>query len=179
MNQKFSIKVFFRGDWCPWCSAYLTDFNKALPLITELGGSVVGITAQAGNQSRTNLGLNFDVQVDEANEEALKYGIIVTPKAESPLADADGVYPSGMVQPGIVVESSDGDVLFHWAINPGKMNFGGATDRPLVTDIVSSLESILQGESIDGNSFEKTNMKYLEANHPDTHEKVQAFLASQ
>ena len=178
MSEAFTIKVFFRGDWCPWCSAYLTDFNNALPGITNLGGSVVAITAQADNQSKANLDLNYDVQIDESNTEANKYGIFITPKDQSPLADVDGVYPSGMAQPGVIIENAVGDVLFKWAINPDKMNFGGATDRPLVADIVLSLQSILQGKSIDGNSLSKTNIEYLADNHPAEHEKVQAYLAS-
>ena len=70
MGQNFTVKVFFRGDWCPWCSAYLADFNDVRDQISELGGRIVGITAQAGNQSKQNLGLGFDVLVDEANVEA-------------------------------------------------------------------------------------------------------------
>ena len=99
-------------------------------------------------------------------------------RAESPLKDVDGVYPTGMVQPGVVVEDEDGEILFRWAINPSEMNFGGATDRPLVTDIVASLEGILQGNQVDGDAFSKTDMSYLEQNHPGEHEKVQAYLAS-
>ena len=83
-----------------------------------------------------------------------------------------------MVQPGVVVEIDNGDVLFHWAINPNEMNLGGASDRPLVTDIVSSLGNILQGNQVDGDAMGKTDMGYLEQNHPVTHQAVQAYLDS-
>ena len=66
-----------------------------------------------------------------------------------------------MVQPGVVIEDSEGKILYKWAIVPSEMNFGGATDRPLVADIVSSLEQILKGKE-NGNSFKTTNMNYLE-----------------
>jgi peroxiredoxin len=178
MSQSFTVKVFFRGDWCPWCSAYLNDFNGVKDRIADLGGKVVGITAQAGNQSKQNLGLDYDIVVDEANTEAKKYDIFITPKDQSPLKDVEGVYPSGMVQPGVVVESDEGTILFRWAIDPNEMNFGGATDRPLVSDILSSLENILNGDAIDGDSFAKTDMDYLAQNHPAQHEQVQAYLAS-
>jgi peroxiredoxin len=113
MNNKFTVKVFFRGDWCPWCSAYLKDFNdKPLAKIQALGGEVIGVTSQAGNQSQETLGLNFDILVDETNIEAKKYGIVVTPKAESPLKDVDGVYPNGMAQPGVVIEDANGKILY-------------------------------------------------------------------
>lgn len=178
MNHKFIVKVFFRGDWCPWCSGYLLDFNdKALGKIRELGGDIVGITSQAGNTSQASLGLDFGVLIDEENIEAQKYSVVVTPKAESPLKDVDGVYPNGMVQPGVVIEDSDGKVLYKWAIIPAEMNFGGAKDRPLVTDITASLEQILAGKEIS-QSFGTTDMAYLEENHPEEYKKVLAYLAS-
>ena len=178
MSSNFTVKVFFRGDWCPWCSGYLRDFNdQALHKIQELGGKVVGITSQAGNQSQKQLGLNFDIQIDEENIEAKKYGIFITPKTETPLKDVDGVYPNGMVQPGVVIEDSEGKILYKWAIVPSEMNLGGASDRPLVSDIVASLEQILKGQE-NGNSFNKTDMNYLEQNHPEEYQKVQAYIAS-
>ena len=178
MSSDFTVKVFFRGDWCPWCSGYLKDFNeKALHKIQELGGNIVGITSQAGNQSQQQLGLNFDIQIDEENVEAKKYGIFITPQSEVPFKGVDGLYPNGMVQPGVVIEDSEGKILYKWAIIPSEMNLGGASDRPLVTDIVSSLEQILKGRE-NGNSFQKTDMNYLERNHPEEYKKVQAYIAS-
>ena len=178
MSSDFTVKVFFRGDWCPWCSRYLKDFNdRALHKIQELGGKVIGITSQAGNQSQKDLGLNFEIQIDEENLEAKKYGIFMTPKAETPLKDVDGVYPNGMVQPGVVIEDSEGKILYQWAIVPSEMNLGGASDRPLVADIVASLEQVLKGQE-NGNSFNKTDMDYLEQNHPEEYQKVQAYIAS-
>ena len=177
MAQTFTIKVFFRGDWCPWCNAYLRDFNGHLETIKALGGSVVGITAQAGDQSVANNDLNFEVIVDETNAEAKKHNIFITPKAETPLRDVEGAYPHGMVQPGVVIEDADGKVLYHWAIVPSEMNLGGASDRPLVSDILGALEHILAHGSAPA-EFAKTDMAYLQATHPETHEMVQAYLAS-
>ena len=178
MSNDFTVKVFFRGDWCPWCSGYLKDFNEqALDQIQKLGGKIVGITSQAGNQSQQQLGLNFEIQVDEENSEAKKYGIFITPKAETPFKDVDGVYPNGMVQPGVVIENSEGKILYKWAIVPSEMNFGGASDRPLVADIVSSLEQILKGQE-NGNKFQTTDMNYLQQNHPDEYKQVQEYIAS-
>ncbi len=177
MANSFTIKVFFRGDWCPWCNGYLRDFNGELNTIQQLGGTVVGITSQIGNQSKANNNLNFDIVVDEENAEATKYDIFVTPKAETPLKDVEGVYNSGMVQPGVVVEDAGGRILYRWAIVPSEMNFGGATDRPLVSDIVGALEHILANGSAPG-EFGSTDMAYLEKSHPDQHKMVMDYLAS-
>ena len=177
MADTFTIKVFFRGDWCPWCNGYLRDFNGHLETIRGLGGSVVGITSQVGNQSKENNGLDFDIQVDAENVEAKKYDIFITPKAETPLAEVDGAYENGMVQPGVVVEDANGKILYRWAIIPSEMNFGGATDRPLVADIVGALEHIITHGSAPG-EFGSTDMAYLEQNHPDQHKMVMDYLAS-
>ena len=176
MSDKFTIKVFFRGDWCPWCNAYLRDFNGHLASVQALGGRIVGITSQAGNQSAANNDLSFEVIVDEENVEAKKYDIAVTPKSQSPLADAPDVYPNGMVQPGVVIEDASGVVLYRWAIVPSEMNFGGATDRPIVDDIIAALESVLAGGA-GPDAPKMTDLAYLEAAHPDIHEIVKAFLA--
>lgn len=177
MAKSFTIKVFFRGDWCPWCNGYLRDFNAELPTITKLGGTVVGVTSQVGNQSKANNNLGYNVVVDEENAEAKKYDIFLTPKEQTPLKDVEGAYVHGMVQPGVVVEDEDGKILYRWAIVPSEMNFGGATDRPLVSDIVGALEHIIANGSAPG-EFGSTDTAYLEASHPDQHKIVLDYLAS-
>jgi len=177
MTNAFTIKVFFRGDWCPWCNAYLRDFNVHLDTIRNLGGKVVGITSQAGNQSAPNNDLKFDIIVDEQNGEAKKHNIFITPKEDTPLRDVEGAYPNGMVQPGIVIEDADGKVLYHWAIVPSEMNFGGAIDRPLVSDILGALEHIL-AHGAAPSDFATTDMAYLQDAHPEIHQMVQDYLAS-
>lgn len=177
MADKFTIKVFFCGDWCPWCNGYLRDFDAHLDAIKSLGGTVVGITSQRDNQSKANNDLRFEVFVDEENAQAQRYGISVTPKEETPLKDVEGVYTHGMVQPGVVVEDAAGKILYSWAIVPSEMNFGGATDRPLVADIVAALGHILEHGSTPG-AFGSTDIAYLEKTHPDQHKMVMEYLSS-
>ncbi len=177
MEHQFTIKVFFRGDWCPWCNAYLRDFNdKAFDEVTALGGRIVGITSQVGNRSRENNSLRFEVVEDPSNAEAERYDIFITPKDGTPLRDVDGAYEHGMAQPGVVIEDRNGTVLYRWAIDPNEMNLGGASDRPLVTDIVENLKQILAGGSVG--PLGKTDMSYLETQHPAQFKIVQDYIAS-
>lgn len=176
MSNSFTIKVFFRGDWCPWCNAYLRDFNSQLDTVGKLGGQIIGITSQANNQSVENNNLNFKVLVDEGNTEARKYDIAVTAKEDSPLKGVPDVYPNGMVQPGVVIEDADSKVLYRWAIVPSEMNFNGAMDRPLVSDVIDALQHILENGSTPG-EFRSTDMAYLEAGHPEIHKGVLEFLS--
>jgi len=84
---------------------------------------------------------------------------------------AAAMYEHGMMQPGVVVEDANGKILYFWAIVPSKINFVGATDRPLVADIVSALEHIITHGSTPG-YFGSTDLAYLEQNHPDQHKTV-------
>lgn len=177
MTDQFTIKVFYRGHWCPWCVAYLKDFNDQLDAIRARGGSLVAITSHADDQAAANHGLKFDVVVDEVNAEAKKYDIFVTPKEDSPLASVDGVYPNGMVQPGVVIEGADGAILYHWAIVPNEANIGGAKDRPLVADIMGALDHILEHGTAP-TKFTPMSFEHLEAGHPAQHKMVMDYLAS-
>ncbi|MEM7059217.1 MAG: hypothetical protein AAF557_16655 [Pseudomonadota bacterium] len=58
-----------------------------------------------------------------------------------------------------------------------EMNFGGATDRPLVSDIIGALDHILEHGSAPG-EFGVTDMTYLEKSHPAQHKMVMNYLAS-
>ena len=40
------VVVFYRGNWCPYCSKHLQKLQDSLSLITEKGASVVAITPE-------------------------------------------------------------------------------------------------------------------------------------
>ena len=82
-----------------------------------------------------------------------------------------------MAQPGVVIEDESGHVLYHWAIVPSEMNMGGASDRPLVADIIGALDYILTNTS-KPEAFLTTDMAYLQENHPQAHQMVQAYINS-
>mmetsp|Transcript_9619 Transcript_9619/g.20598 ORF Transcript_9619/g.20598 Transcript_9619/m.20598 type:complete len:111 (-) Transcript_9619:74-406(-) len=52
-----------------------------------------------------------------------------------------------MVQPGLVVLDSRGEVLYHWAIEPSLMNVGGATDRPDISSVWAHIKQVLEDPS--------------------------------
>jgi len=59
----------------------------------------------------------------------------------------DHLYPHGMVQPAILIlQGSTENVLFRWNIFPNKMNKGGASDRPNVTELWEAVKMKLNGE---------------------------------
>jgi len=176
---KFTVKVFFRGDWCPWCKAYLNDFNEVVEEIRRLGGDLIGITSQVGNTSKKTQGLNFEILSDPENTEALRYGVNITPKTETPLANVDGQYENGMAQPAVIAESSSGTKLYEWIIVPAEMNFGGVKDRPLVEHVLTDINlALVNGQRSHLKDKKTTDMAYLETMHPTEFEQVQEYIAS-
>ncbi|KAL8951190.1 MAG: hypothetical protein Q9222_002820 [Ikaeria aurantiellina] len=55
-------------------------------------------------------------------------------------------YPHGMAQPAIVLTKTDGTVLYSWAIEPKTMNLGGATGRPILSEVFHNTMAKLNGQ---------------------------------
>ena len=110
----------FRGHWCPFCMSYLTTLSRLLPQIASLGGKVLIVTAEPGEQ---NLAATRRAANNYAGE------AIVDPEhklanylRERGLLDVavteKGGYVKGVAQPAILVVKKDGEVLEQWAIRP-------------------------------------------------------------
>lgn len=57
-------------------------------------------------------------------------------------------YKHGVAQPGVLCVKPDASVLYAWAIDPKLMNLGGASDRPVPSDIWTFIQAKLSGEEI-------------------------------
>jgi peroxiredoxin len=72
------ILDFFRGEWCPYCKLELNAYQQLLPRIHQLGGSLLAISPQSGDQL-ARLGqdqhLTFPLLSDTWAEVAKRYGI--------------------------------------------------------------------------------------------------------
>jgi peroxiredoxin len=73
------VLTFYRGGWCPFCSAELQAYENVLGGIQRLGATVVAISPQTPDNSMTTAekeNLTFDVLSDVQNEVARKFGIV-------------------------------------------------------------------------------------------------------
>lgn len=69
---------FFRGEWCPFCDLELRAYQKALPEIEARGATLVAISPQSRDKSRSTAesrSLGFTVLSDPGNAVAKAYGI--------------------------------------------------------------------------------------------------------
>ncbi|HEY5513249.1 MAG TPA: peroxiredoxin-like family protein [Geomonas sp.] len=73
------VVTFYRGIWCPYCSLQLRAYQKILPEIIRLGGSLVAISPQNPDKSQATLLKNFlqyEVLSDLGNVVARQFGLV-------------------------------------------------------------------------------------------------------
>ena len=81
------VLSFYRGRWCPYCSAELDALNAVATRIRDSGATLAAITAEAGGEAiRTKFERKFEFEVlcDLDNGLALECGLVfkVTPEVQ-------------------------------------------------------------------------------------------------
>ncbi|MBT3911965.1 MAG: AhpC/TSA family protein [Rhodospirillaceae bacterium] len=73
------VLVFYRGRWCPYCSAELAAYQLAMPEITARGAKLVAISPEIPDDPLTPGeidSLSFEVLSDPGNTVARKFGLV-------------------------------------------------------------------------------------------------------
>ncbi|MCJ1235457.1 hypothetical protein MMC14_003425 [Varicellaria rhodocarpa] len=145
-DHAFLWVVYYRGHWCPFCTAYLKTLQSLRPSIESAGGAVLIVTAEPAEHlpaTRKTSGYTGDAIVDPEHQ-------LATVLKQRGLLDVAitkrGGYEHGVAQPGVLVLKKDGGVLFDWAIHPGVMNLGGAKDRLDLKQIWENVQAKMDGK---------------------------------
>lgn len=85
LNKSPVVFSFYRGAWCPFCSAELEALHEAEPQIRAAGGRLAAVTAEVGGVAlsvKRERDFKFDILCDVDNGVALDFGIVfrVTPE---------------------------------------------------------------------------------------------------
>ena len=73
------VVTFFRGGWCPYCSATLEALEAVLPELSRIGGTLVAMTPETGGRAlamKRDRGLHYEVLVDVDLAVAMAFGIV-------------------------------------------------------------------------------------------------------
>jgi peroxiredoxin len=73
------IVTFFRGDWCPFCSATLDALEAFLPQMAAAGGRLVAVMPETGGRAlatKRQHRLHYDVLTDVDLTLAMAFGIV-------------------------------------------------------------------------------------------------------
>ena len=72
------VLVFYRGNWCPYCSVQLRAYDQALAQFKAFGATLVAVSPQTPDLTRLTAeerNLHFPVLSDAGNAVARQYGL--------------------------------------------------------------------------------------------------------
>lgn len=107
------LVIFYRGNWCPICTAQINELQKFDQEFKALGLKVALVSPQSHEKSRRHakkVGMDYDFLVDVNNEAAKKLGILHTdgtPKGLEILG-----FESDVPKPTTFVIDEKGTVVF-------------------------------------------------------------------
>ncbi len=141
------VVSFFRGGWCPFCSATLKALQEVLPDIVAQGATLVALSPDTAGHIRAtkqSLGLQFELLSDVDNATALRFGVVYPVPAEYSKALMSfgidltrrlGAAAHLLPMPALFIADTDGRLRYAYAS-------GDVTDRTEPAAIVALLRSI-------------------------------------
>jgi len=78
-GSKPVVLAFYRGVWCPYCSAELNALADAAPRLKAAGAEVVAITPEIGGvalKTKRERDLQFEILCDVDNGVAMQFGLV-------------------------------------------------------------------------------------------------------
>jgi len=52
IKDAWSVVLFYRGNWCPYCNVQLSAFQRKLPELEQLGARVIAISADSAEEAQ-------------------------------------------------------------------------------------------------------------------------------
>ena len=141
------VVTFFRGGWCPYCSATLEALEAVLLELSRTGRTLVAMTPETGGRAlamKQDRGLHYEVLVDVDLAIAMTFGIVFrTPPLYVELLRRRGIdlaersgNPAWLLPvPATFLVGQDGIVLRSWV----NVDF---TQRTEPTEILQALSQL-------------------------------------
>ncbi|HSZ73089.1 MAG TPA: peroxiredoxin family protein [Cytophagaceae bacterium] len=105
--EKGPVVVFFyRGQWCPFCTKYMKNYQDSLQFIKAKGAQIVGISPQAESAVQKSIektGATFPLLSDQNKAVCFKYNTLT--KADRTNEEANPV-------PALYVVGKDGKIKY-------------------------------------------------------------------
>lgn len=136
-----TIITTFRGNWCPFCRKYLSDFSKAYAQAGNDNVQLIGVSIDDPDKSaalKAKLGLGFELYTDENRLFHSIYKVATADHWVAPVVKQH-------LQPAVFI-FQDGKKVFEWIQTPKLKNMGGAASRIPVQEVFAKIAE-LQAES--------------------------------
>ena len=103
--SKPTVLIFYRGSWCPYCTAHLADMAKAEPKLIEMGFQIIAVSPDKPadlKKMADSTKAAYQLLSDEDHAFARAYGVSFGAKHELPV-------------PSVYIIGKDKTILFaHW-----------------------------------------------------------------
>lgn len=123
LSKKPTVVLFYRGGWCPYCNAHLSDIRDAESEILELGYQIIAISPDSPENlkaSNEKNELNYQLYSDADGKLTKAMGIAfkVEERRKKRLFDKSGGLNDGFLPvPSVFITDTRGQILFEY-INP-------------------------------------------------------------
>jgi len=112
-RAKPHLLLFYRGNWCPYCTAQIDELAEAYQRLEDLGVTVILVSPQSIKKNQS-LAARFNVPMvflrDRNNEAARQLGILN--KWGTPMGLQVLGYGSDTVMPTLVLTDSHGQIIY-------------------------------------------------------------------
>lgn len=123
LSKKPTVVLFYRGGWCPYCNAHLSDIRDAESEILALGYQIIAISPDSPENlkaSNEKNELNYQLYSDADGKLTKAMGIAfkVEERRKKRLFDKSGGLNDGFLPvPSVFITDTSGQILFEY-INP-------------------------------------------------------------
>lgn len=123
LSKKPTVVLFYRGGWCPYCNAHLSDIRDAEGEILALGYQIIAISPDSPENlkaSNEKNELNYQLYSDADGKLTKAMGIAfkVEERRKKRLFDKSGGLNDGFLPvPSVFITDTSGQILFEY-INP-------------------------------------------------------------
>ena len=136
-QSPITIITTFRGNWCPFCRKYLSDFSKAYARVHDDKVQLVGVSIDDQETSaalKAKLGLGFELYTDENRLFHSNYKVATADHWVAPVVKQH-------LQPAVFI-FEDGKKVFEWIQTPKLKNMGGAASRIPVQEVFAKVTEL-------------------------------------
>ena len=155
-KHDFIVLVFYRGFWCPPCRMELLSYQRK-GIVNELrqaGGEIYGVTSEPhtlAQNAHKEWKTDFD-HIGDPHHEILAdihdrgwLSLIIwnyQPSFQEEVRK-NLSHPNGIYQPGVLVVTREGRVLYRWRSIPNRQNVGGASCRVTAQHVWKNVQKAL------------------------------------
>lgn len=123
IEEKPSVIIFYRGGWCPYCNAHLSELGKIEADIIKLGYQIIAISPDAADElykTQDKNELKYALLSDNGGVLAKAMGIAFeAPKRYNKMLDkySKGANTGYLPVPSVFITNKEGNIVFEY-VNP-------------------------------------------------------------